>query len=251
MGVEGHLQRNSLIYAHRGFASSYPENTMVAFEAAALAGADGIELDVQLTRDGVPVIMHDETVDRTTNGQGWLKDFTYEELRLLDAGSWFAKKFKGARILSLEEFLQWLTKTELLLNIELKNGHVQYPHLEKIVLHLLEKYKVKERTILSSFNHYSLVEVRRLDQRIETAILFMEGLYQPWNYAKTVGATGLHCFLPVALPEIIRGALEAGMGIRPFTVNEEEHMYKLMKAGCTAIFTDRPDQAVQIRQKLS
>ena len=135
--------------------------------------------------------------------------------------------------------------------IELKNGHIQYPHLEKIVLSLLEKYKLKERTIISSFNHYSLVEVRRLDSQVETAILFMEGLYQPWNYAKTVGASGLHCFLPVAIPEIIAGALQAGMAIRPFPVNEEEHIYSLMKAGCTAIFTDRPDQALQIRAQVN
>ena len=110
------MATKSLVYAHRGFSGSYPENTMVAFEAARLAGADGIELDVQLTRDGIPVIMHDETVDRTTDGKGWLKDYSFAELQLLDAGSWFNTEFKGARILSLEEFLLWLSKTDLLLN---------------------------------------------------------------------------------------------------------------------------------------
>lgn len=239
------------IFGHRGSAGTHPENTMVSFQAASDAGADGIELDIQLTKDGIPVIIHDETIDRTTDGTGWVRDFTYEELKEYDAGSNFHKDFKGERIPSLEEFLEWAVDKSLLLNLELKNGIVHYPGLEKIVLRLADKYQLKNRVIISSFNHYSLKEIRKLDQEIETALLFMEGLYEPWNYAKTVEAQGLHCFLPVAVPELLAGAAEARMPVRPFTVNEEKHIDSLIKAGCSAIITDWPEKAVSIRQDLT
>lgn len=244
------MKNKTLIYAHRGSSSSHPENTMESFEAALNDGADGIEFDVQLTKDGVPVIIHDETVDRTTNGKGWVKDYTFSDLRELDAGSTFHSSFKDAKIPSLEEFFQWVSKTDLLLNMELKSGVVRYPEIEKISLQYIDRYGLRERTIISSFNHYSLVEINRLNDQIETAILYMEGIYEPWNYAKGIGAQGLHCFLPVAVPEIIRGALEAGLAIRPFTVNEKDHIFQLMKAGCTAIITDYPERAKQIRESL-
>lgn len=242
--------KKTLIYAHRGSSSTHPENTMEAFEAALCAGADGIEFDVQLTKDGVPVIIHDETVDRTTNGKGFVRDFTYSELKELDAGASFDSQFKGAKIPSLDEFFQWVRKTDLLLNMEIKSGVVRYPEIEKIALQYIEKYRLNERTIISSFNHYSLVEIKRLNEQMETAILYMEGIFEPWDYAKKIGAKGLHCFLPVAVPEIVEGAFKAGLAIRPFTVNEKEHIYQLMKVGCTAIITDYPERSKQIRDSL-
>ncbi|MBU9724069.1 MULTISPECIES: glycerophosphodiester phosphodiesterase [Bacillaceae] len=241
---------NTQIFAHRGSAGTHPENTMDAFEAALLAGADGIELDVQLTQDGIPVIIHDETVNRTTNGEGWVKDFTLNELKKLDAGSWFDPKFTDATIPSLEEVLEWITNTPLLINIELKSGVVRYPSIEKIVLDAISSFKLKDRVIISSFNHYSLVEVNRLDPAVETAILFMEGLYEPWKYAKTVNAKGLHCYLPVAVPELFQGAAKAEMPVRPFPVNEEKHMLSLMKGGSSAIITDWPEKALKVRDSL-
>ncbi|SDY58421.1 glycerophosphoryl diester phosphodiesterase [Evansella caseinilytica] len=238
----------TLIFAHRGASGTHPENTMTAFQAALDDGADGIELDVQLTKDRVPVIIHDETVNRTTDGQGWVKDYTYEELKKLDAGGWFHPAFHGAAIPTLEAVLEWLAPTSLLLNIELKNGIVRYPGIEEIVLKLIKKYDVKNRVIISSFNHYSLVEVHRLDPDVETAVLFMEGLYEPWEYAKALGANGLHCFLPVAVPELLAGAAKAMMPVRPFTVNEDQHIRALIN-GCDAIITDWPEKAVIIRKQ--
>ncbi|MDG5787128.1 glycerophosphodiester phosphodiesterase [Evansella sp. AB-P1] len=238
------------IFAHRGSAGTHPENTMEAFEAALQVGADGIEFDVQLTKDQIPVVIHDETVDRTTNSEGWIKDFTYDELKTLDAGSWYSSEFKQSTIPTLVELLDWASDNSLLLNLELKNGVVRYPGMEKIVLDLISKYKLKDRTIISSFNHYSLVEVHRIDPTIETAILFMEGLYEPWNYAESIGASSLHCFLPVAVPELLVGAYEKGMAVRPFTVNEDKHIYTLIKGGCPGIITDWPEKASIIRDTL-
>ncbi|WP_096187110.1 glycerophosphodiester phosphodiesterase [Evansella halocellulosilytica] len=244
------MKRKTLIFGHRGSSGRHPENTMDSFEAALQEGADGLEIDVQLSEDDVPVVIHDETVDRTTNGTGWVKDFTFDELQKLDAGSWFSSTFSGAMIPSLEELFRWLVNTPLLLNIEIKSGLVRYPNIEKIVLDLIEKYDLNERVIISSFNHYSLAKVHKLNNEIETAILFMEGLYEPWNYAKTVGAQSLHCYYPVAAPELIRGAAQANMPIRPFTVNEASHLHALMSRGCDAVITDYPKKAVDVRNTL-
>ena len=239
------------IFGHRGSAGNRPENTLVSFQEAARAGADGIELDVQLSQDGVPVVIHDERVNRTTNGEGWVKDLTFAELRALDAGSSFSEEYRGEKIPSLDEVLAWLKGTELVVNVELKTGLYRYEGIEAKVLELVAKYDLEDRVIISSFNHYSLVETRRLNPTIETAILFMEGLYEPWTYAKTVGAQGLHCFLPVAVPELLQGAVEAGMPVRPFTVNDEAVMEKLIRGGAAGFFTDHPEKAVEVRRNLT
>ncbi|MCE7790958.1 glycerophosphodiester phosphodiesterase [Salipaludibacillus sp. CUR1] len=246
------MNRNdqTMIFAHRGSAGTHPENTMPAFEAGLEAGAEGLECDVQLTKDLVPVVIHDETVNRTTNGQGWIKDLTYEEIKRLDAGSWFSPNFAGVPIPTLEQLFEWAAGTPLILNVELKNGIVRYPGIEKIVLGLIYAYGLEDRTIISSFNHYSLVEVRRQDPDIETAVLFMEGLYEPWNYAGNIKANGLHCFFPAAVPELLEGARNANMPVRPFTVNEEGTMQNLIKGGCAGIITDWPEKAVHARNSI-
>lgn len=241
----------TLVFGHRGSKGTHPENTMISFQEAYRAGAEGIELDVHLTKDGIPVVIHDEMVDRTTNGHGWVKDFTLKELKALDAGSWFSSQFAGEQIPSLEEVLEWIQPTKLWINIELKNGPIFYPLIEEKVLDLVLKYQLQERTILSSFNHYSLVKLHQLQPEIETAILFMEGLYEPWDYARSIGASSLHCFLPVATPELLQGAQQKGTPVRPFTVNEDAHIYALMRGGCSAIITDWPEKALEIRRSLS
>ncbi|MBO8157062.1 MAG: glycerophosphodiester phosphodiesterase [Bacillaceae bacterium] len=239
----------SLIFAHRGSSATHPENTLSSFQAAHELGADGIELDVQLTNDHVPVVIHDLTVNRTTNGKGQVKDYTFSELQSLDAGSWFDSKWKGERIPSLEEVLDWMKDTSLLLNIELKDGFPRFPELEKNVISLVRRFGIEDRVTLSSFNHYSLVEAKRLAPDMETAVLFMEGLYEPWDYARRIGASALHPYLPAAVPELINGALKRKMPVRVFTVNDEDLMKKFFEAGCS-IFTDDPGRAVQLRRNM-
>ncbi len=240
----------TMIFAHRGASGEYPENTLLAFQKAAEQEADGLELDIHLTKDQVPVVIHDRKVDRTTDGKGWVFEHTLEELKQLDAGSWKDPSFQGEQIPTLEEVLAWAKDTSLFLNIELKIGLRPYSGLVPQVLEQIAHFKLEDRVIISSFNHYSLVEVRQLNPAIETAILFMEGLYQPWEYAKGIGAQGLHCYLPVAQPELLRGAAEAGMPVRPFTVNDPNHMKKLIQAQCAGFFTDWPVQARQLRDEL-
>ncbi|MBO8172321.1 MAG: glycerophosphodiester phosphodiesterase [Bacillaceae bacterium] len=239
----------TLIFAHRGASAAAPENTMIAFQKALEMGADGIELDVQLTRDRIPVVIHDEKISRTSNGTGWVKDLTFRELRTLDFGSWFSPDFRGTRIPALEDVLVWAGPTRLQINIELKNGLVPYPDMESLILELVERHQLRDRVILSSFNHDSLVRIKQFEPEANTAVLLMERLYQPWDYARSIGASGIHCYWPACDSEMIRQSQNNGIAVRPFTVNRKDVMKKLMQAGCAAIITDHPQTAFEVREK--
>ncbi|MFC4557861.1 glycerophosphodiester phosphodiesterase [Virgibacillus kekensis] len=240
------------IFAHRGSAGTHPENTMASYREAKRVGADGIELDVHLTSDGKLAVIHDETVDRTTNGTGHIKDFTLAELKELDAGSWFTSEFSGETIPELGEVLAWVKQEKLLVNIELKNVfYLDYPGIEENVLQEVNRYGLKEQTVISSFNHIGLNTVRRLDSEIDCAILYSEKLYQPWNYAKTLGSTSLHPHLYGMNDEMIQYAEQIGCPVRPFTINEEQQIEKFIRLGCSAIITDFPERAVILREAIS
>ncbi len=239
----------SYIFGHRGAAGNYPENTMLSFIAARETGADGIELDVQMTKDGELVVIHDETVDRTTNGTGFVNNFTYKELAKLDASYTYSQYQGKAYIPSLVEVLEWAAESGVLLNIELKNGVIDYPGIEEKTIELIYKYKLEKNVFISSFNHYSLVDCKQISNEIETAILYMEGLYKPWEYAASIGATGLHPHYIAARKEIITQAQSSGIAVRPFTVNEKHIMKQLVESGCTAFITDYPELAVSLREE--
>ncbi|SHJ84479.1 glycerophosphoryl diester phosphodiesterase [Anaerobranca californiensis DSM 14826] len=234
------------IIAHRGASAIAPENTMPAFKKAIEMGCKGIETDVHMTKDGVLVLCHDEKVDRTTDGKGFIKDYTLKELKKLDAGVKFSHEFAGVHIPTLEELLIYLFDKDIYLNIEIKLGGFYYPDIEAKVLELLYKYNYVEKTIISSFNHYSLVEVRKLDSDVKTAILYMEGLYKPWEYAKTVGANMLHpCFEGVNR-EIIQEAKINKMPITVFTVDERKEIERFISYGVYGIITNYPDRVMTI-----
>lgn len=233
-------------FAHRGASGTCPENTMAAFVKALQLGANGIETDVQMTKDGQLVLIHDETVKRTTGSDGWVKDYTLEELKKLDAGSWYGEEFRGEPIPTLEELLVLAKEHNLHVNIEFKNGVVQYPELEKKTIELVRQYDMMEQVIVSSFNHYSLVLTKQLAPEMQTGILYMEGLYEPWVYAKRIGATALHAFRVAVRKEWVEQAREQGIRYHPFTVNEEQEMQALLHAGVSGIITDYPDKLAKL-----
>ncbi|MEX2104354.1 MAG: glycerophosphodiester phosphodiesterase [Bacilli bacterium] len=235
-----------LVFAHRGASAQAPENTMAAFEKAIKMGADGIELDVQLSQDGHIVICHDEMLERTTNGKGWLKNYTYDELKGFDAGSWFNQQFKNEAIPSLKMLYDLVKHSSLVLNVELKNTFVPYGGLEEKLLVLTKEYKMEDRVIISSFNHYSLVHFNQLAPYMETAILYMEGLYQPWEYASRIGASSLHPYFRACYKEVVRGAHEADVEVRPFTVDDPNDLRKMINDGVDAIITNVPDRLLQM-----
>lgn len=229
-------------FAHRGANGYRPENTMVAFEYAITLGATGIETDVQLTSDGVPVLIHDESLLRTTGLNKYVKDLTYEEIKSLDAGSWYSPQFKDATIPTLEQLLQLAVKHNLTLNLELKNGIILYPDLEERVISLINQYNWASKTVISSFNHYSLKKFHSLAPHISTGILYSEGIYEPWHYAKSIGATKLHAYFYAVYPEWVQEAKQHGVDYNVWTANDPKQMQALISAGVAGIITDYPDK---------
>ncbi len=235
------------IFAHRGASKYAPENSMAAFRKAYELKADGIELDVQLTKDKVPVIIHDESLKRTTGVKGFVGEYTFEELRCLDAGKWFSKKFKGERIPSLEEFLIWMKPTNLLLNIEFKNNILPYYGMEKIVYDLVKMHGLQDRLIYSSFNHYSLKEMKNLDPSVDVAPLYSNGLYEPWKYVQQLPAYSAHPSWRTLNQTILNGFKNAGIKVRPYTINDPKRMKWLFENEVEAIVTDIPDVARAVK----
>lgn len=237
----------TLILAHRGYAAEYPENTMLAFKEAEKAGADGLELDVQMTKDGELVVIHDEKVDRTTGGTGLVKDYNYKELRKLDARFKFTKLSEKQQIPALDEVLEWLAGTVLNCNVELKNTIIPYEGMEEKVINMIRDYQLSDRIIISSFNHYSIVHSYMMAPDIEIAPLLSEGLYMPWVYAQSIRAKGFHPHWRAAPDEIIKASLESGIEVRPYTVNNDAELDRLFRVNCSAVITDDPAKAFQIR----
>jgi len=231
--------------AHRGFSGEYPENTMLAFRKAVEIGADGIETDLQMTRDGVIVICHDEKLDRTTDGSGLIRDYTYNELLKFDAGAKYREAFKGERIPTVDEFFNYVQDKNIFINLELKNSIINYQGLEKRVIDKIYEYKLEKNVIISSFNHYSMVKVKEYDTNIKTGLLCAATLYNPGKYVKDVGADAFHPFFPSVMNEgIVAEIKNQGIMINTYTVNEIEHMNKLISLGVDGIITNYPDKLI-------
>ncbi|QLQ21145.1 MAG: glycerophosphodiester phosphodiesterase [Paracoccaceae bacterium] len=167
-----------LIYAHRGYSANYPENTLSAFEAA-LPYVDGIELDVQLSKDGRLVVIHDETVDRTTNGTGWVKDMTLQELRQLKIDGY-------ERIPTLEEVLGLIERSNVTLNIELKTDRYAYPGIERLAWFAVNEFELGDRVVFSSFNRETLVRMRDVAPVARLAVLTLTGESDTVSFAETI-----------------------------------------------------------------
>lgn len=240
--------KRPMIIAHRGASAYAPENTMASFVKAIEMNSDGIELDVHMSKDGAIVVCHDEKVDRTTDGEGFIKDLSLSELKKLDAGSWFGEEFKGQKIPELSEVLELIRDTEIMLNIELKNAPIIYPSIEKKTIDMITEYGMEDRIIISSFNHYSLIEVKKINPRIKTGILYMAGLVEPWIYAKRLNADALHpLFYNIFAPDFVKGCFENEIMLNPFTVDDEKYIEALVKFKVSGIITNYPDRAVKIR----
>lgn len=233
--------KDIIIYGHRGASKYAPENTFSAYNKAIDMGADGIEIDVHKSKDGHLIVCHDERVDRTTDGEGFIKDLTLEEIKKLDAGRWFSEEFRGERIPLLDEVLKFVKGNNLLLNIEIKNGPIFYDEIEEDIVKAVRAYDLVENTIISSFNHYSLAYIKNIDKQFKTGILYIAGMIEPWDYARKVGASYIHPLYLTINKEVVQESQGNGIMVNPFTVNREEEI-KLMKSfNVDSIITDCPD----------
>lgn len=228
------------IISHRGAAAIAPENTIAAMRVALDRGVDFVETDVQLTADGVPVLFHDETVDRTTNGGGLLARWSYDELRTLDAGSWFSPDYAGERVPSLEEFLDLLEPTTSRALVELKGEWTA----EQIagVVDLLRERHLANRIALQSF------EVDALESLADIAPEFARiMLTREWDEtaAETaarlqVSAVGARAKLFDARPELIPEVQQLGIGTLVYTLNSERRWARAVDRGIDLVITDDP-----------
>ncbi|MEC1548447.1 glycerophosphodiester phosphodiesterase [Bacillus rugosus] len=236
------------IFAHRGASGQFPENTMLAFEKGIEAGADGIELDVQLTKDGRIVVIHDERLDRTTSLKGFVKDTAYDIIKTANAAANHNQTYSDIKVPLLEDVLSWAEKKNFLINIELKNSVIRYEGLEEKVLEAVKRFNTEERIILSTFNHESLALCARLAPHIERAALTSDVLYQADRYITSIPASGYHPKLnsPGASDEVLKKMRNSSIEVRPYTVNRPEDMKRLFEAGADGIFTDFPAKALAL-----
>ncbi|MGE7948824.1 glycerophosphodiester phosphodiesterase [Lysinibacillus sp. NPDC093688] len=232
------------IFAHRGVSALYPENTMAAFTAASKLPITGIELDVHLTADRELVVIHDETIDRTSNGSGNVKDYTLQELRAFDYGSWFSSKFEEESIPTLGDVLDLFAGTNHRINIELKTDVFPYDGIEALVIREVAAYQMTERVIISSFNHESIQIISQRAPYIEKAALFAEILVDFTGYTAQIPANAIHVSLPTAFRKSVQEAINEGATVRVYTVNDVENAKQLQQIGVQGIFTDDPEKIV-------
>lgn len=239
------------VIAHRGFSSVAPENTLAAFYQAIGAGADMIELDVLLTKDGRVVCIHDSTLERTTGRPGAVQDFTLAELKTLDAGSWFSPEFENERLPSLAQVLD-LTRGTILLNIEIKTEAVTDDFeggIEEKVIALVRERAMEDEVMITSFDVRALQHVRGLDEKIATATLYNEDRQHdqgPLEIMAEAGSRGFNLSKDQVTAEIVRQCHEHGLPVGVYTVNETPEMRRLIRMGVHTIITDRPDVLLEI-----
>lgn len=243
-----------LVWAHRGACDVAPENTLAAFDAAVVAGADGIELDVTRCATGEVVILHDDTLDRTTNGSGRVEALSFDALRRLDAGSWFAPQFAGERIPTLDEALE-LAGQRLLVNIEIKSVRpLASTGIEELVAASVRARGLQERVIISSFNPAILRRMCRLAPELARALLYAPDLpivlarawLRPW-----VQPRALHPLFSMVDADYMAWARRKGYRVNVWTVNEESDMAALIGLGVDGIITNHPRRLRELLDRLA
>ncbi|WP_078552542.1 glycerophosphodiester phosphodiesterase [Bacillus alkalicellulosilyticus] len=235
------------IFAHRGFSSAFPENTMAAFKAAEKLGVDGLELDVQLTKDNIPVIIHDDKLNRTTSGSGYVRDTKYANVKQLSAGQWFGEQFANETVPSLREFIEWVSDTNLTVNLELKGQAKERIVLLEAVMKEVLDFKIESNVILSSFDHQVIVEAKQRYPFMKVGVIVVAHLVYPEKYISSLGFDcDYHFYHHLMTVEEVQSVVEKGIKVRPYTVNNEQKVREMIKIGVDGIFTDHPDMALSI-----
>ena len=211
--------------------------------AAEKTNVDGIESDVHISKDGKLVIFHDASVERTSNGTGFIRDLTYAELLELDIGAWKSPEFAGQRIWTLGQLLDFCRETRLLLNLELKNYEVFYDGLEQRVIDEICARGMQEQVFVSSFNHISMQRFKELCPEIETGLLYDKPLLDMEYYLLRSNADNVHprYTLLQYQPELMDLFHGRGMKVNTWTVNDEENMRDMMVRGVDCIISNHPD----------
>lgn len=235
--------------AHRGARDIAPENTLAAFQAALDAGADGIELDVTRCATGEIVVLHDDTVDRTTDGAGPVRMLPYAAVRELDAGSWFDARFADERIPALTEVLE-AVGGRLRINIEIKGRSWRDDGIEVEIAAMARARGLAQTVIISSFNPWALARMKRVAPELACALLYASPSLRldagPLAARYLLKAEALHPHLKLVTPSYMARAQRYGLRVNAWTVNEEAEMQRLIALGVDGIITDHPARLRQL-----
>ena len=245
--------KRPLLFAHRGFSGNYPENSPLAFRMAVeKTNADGIESDVHITKDGRLVIFHDASVERTSNGTGFIRDLTYAQLLELDIGAWKSPEFAGQHIWTLGQLLDFCREARMLLNLELKNYEVFYDGLEQRVIDEVCARGMQEQVFVSSFNHISMQRFKDLCPEIETGLLYDKPLLDMEHYLLPSNADNMHprYMLLQYQPELMDLFHSRGMKVNTWTVNDEADMRDMIHRGVDGIISNYPDLLCRVADQI-
>lgn len=232
--------RTPYLLGHRGVKAKRPENTIASFRHAIELGVAIIELDVQLSRDGRLMVIHDERVDRTTDGTGDVAALSAKALRRLDAGARFDRRWRGERIPFLEEVFDLLRPTGIALNVEVKNGPLFPKAMAGKVIRAIERSGMAGRVVVSSFDHGVLKELKTRAPRIVTAALVVNRLHDPVGYLRRLGANGLHPRWNYVTAADVKHLHAAGFFVNTWVVNDPETFATMKRLKLDAVGTDDP-----------
>ena len=234
--------------AHRGFSSRHPENTMLAFERALDLGADGAEFDVQLTKDGIPVIFHDESLERITGDPRLIKDLTLSELQAFDLSYRFKGQCPVQRIPTLDEYFSLVQNRDFWSILEFKTAIFEYDGIEQKVIDLIRQFGLSERIVLSSFNHYTLLRCKAIASDLPCGILYECRIAEPQDYCKRLGMQYLHPDYRFLNDSELTKYERAGVKTSPWTVDgDDEIQYLLGQPNIHAIMSNKPDRVLALR----
>lgn len=242
------------IWAHRGSSHKYIENSLAAFEQAIEDQADGIELDVQRTKDGKLVVVHDENLKRLTGVDRFVWEMTWDEMKNLSLSSKVASstssEASNTKIPCLQEVLLLLRETDLVINIELKNSLHFYPGMEEEVIQAVKDNGVETQVYYSSFNHQSVNRLSLLVGAEYCGLLSWDIIFEPWDYLKAVGADAFHPMInSLQLTDLVVNCQERGIKVHTWTADQEAHIYAALLFGVDAIITNKPEKAVALRKQ--
>jgi len=241
-----------VIFAHRGASASAPENTLAAFELAVRLGAKAIELDTMLSRDGIPVVIHDHTLVRTTNGHGLVSDHDQSDLIHLDAGSWFSDTFKGQKIPLLREVLERFSP-KTLINIELKNYHAPHDTLTETVTKLVNEMDLWDSVLFSSFLPRNLKLIRNQNPKAKIALLCPSGV-KGWLMRSSIFINLSPTIIHPAESDVdamyIEREHKQGRRVHVWTVNDKANARELFTNEVDGIFTDEPAAMLEVLRLL-
>jgi glycerophosphoryl diester phosphodiesterase len=232
------------IIGHRGACGHAPENTLASFRKAHELGVEWVEFDTKLTRDGQVVVFHDDTVDRTTNGEGAIRDFTLKELQELDAGSWFREDFAGEPVPTLAATLELLDELGMAANVEIKPSEGQETETAEAVCAFIQSHwpEAMPTPIISSFKDDCLSVARDRLPHIERASLILDILEGWQERVEAAGSVAIHMWYEPLTHELFNDFRSAGYAVRAYTVNDLDMAEKLFGWGVESICTNYPER---------